>query len=84
MCLRIFVLGLIQGPHTYLASSKYNQLDCAIILSSWALKVMYWAGKFQPVFPGKLKGHKKVAFALHLTYRARGCAELLPLLADEP
>lgn len=54
MCLRIFALGLIDGPNTYLASSKYNQLDCLIVLSSWALKAMFWAGVFQPIFPGML------------------------------
>ena len=53
MFLRIFCLGFIDGPNTYLNSSKYNLLDFFIVLSSWALKALYWQGVFQPIFPGK-------------------------------
>lgn len=54
MGLRIFCLGLINGPNTYLSASKYNLLDFIIVLSSWAFKVLYWVGIFQPLFPGTL------------------------------
>ena len=49
---RSFALGFCQGPHSYLRSSAYNQLDFAIVLSSWALKFVHWAGHFQPIYPG--------------------------------
>ena len=52
MAARIFALGFMRGPHSYLRSSPYNQLDFAIVLSSWALKVVHWVGRFQPIFPG--------------------------------
>ena len=51
---RSFALGFCRGPHSYLRSSPYNQLDFAIILSSWALKLVHWAGYFQPIYPGVL------------------------------
>ena len=53
MAARIFALGFVRGPHSYLRSSPYNQLDFAIVVSSWALKIVHWVGRFQPIFPGE-------------------------------
>lgn len=34
MCLKIFALGLVNGPHTYL-QSPWNILDAVVVLTSW-------------------------------------------------
>ncbi len=51
MFARIFALGFWRGPSAYLRDN-YNKLDFAVVVASWALKIVGWEGIYQPIYPG--------------------------------